>query len=145
MAIIFKYENTSNNKGVLHHSPCIPIYIKDSKGKLYRFIALVDSGADTTIVPKDFAQMLGLKESPYEDYTAGIGGKVNVRSSNLTYVVKGPRERYTINAPCLVLQDLNSSIPIILGRNSFFEHFHVTFRQDQKKIVLKKINPKNTN
>jgi len=121
----------------LRHAPFIPIYTYDASGKRLVFDALVDSGADTTVVPKDLALVLGLNEGN-ELETRGIGGPVRVRSSKLALTVKGQHEAYSVNVPVLILQD-QSNIPLILGRNGFFEEFHITFRQDQEKIVLKKV------
>jgi hypothetical protein len=77
-----------------------------------------------------------LKEGE-EIETGGIGGSVKVRKSKLNVIVKGRRESYPLNLDVLVLQN-KSPIPLIFGRNGFFEKFHITFKQDEEKIVLKK-------
>jgi len=104
-------------------------------------IALIDSGADNTVVPKDLAELLGLKEN-VESETGGIGGKVKTKKSRLRFKIKNNRESYTLDVPVLVLQDKNADVPLLLGRHGFFEQFHITFKQDDEKIVLKKVSPK---
>ncbi|MBU0627865.1 MAG: retropepsin-like domain-containing protein, partial [Nanoarchaeota archaeon] len=99
-------------------------------------------GADTTVVPKDLAELLDLKEEGIDSETAGIGGTVNVKKSRLKFKIKGNRESYSLNVPALILQDSNADVPLLLGRHGFFEHFHITFKQNEEKIILKKISPK---
>jgi hypothetical protein len=47
-----------------------------------------------------------------------------------------------MDVPALILQDPDADVPLLLGRHGFFENFHITFKQDEEKIVLKKINPR---
>lgn len=141
MAITFRYANVPRPDGTLRHAPYVPIYIQDKKGKQIRIVSLIDSGADDTVVPKDLAILLGLSEKGNETETAGIGGRVRVKESRLSLSVRGEHEQYSFEIPVLILQDENINVPLLLGRHGFFEHFHITFKQDQQKIVLKKIQP----
>ncbi len=142
MSIIFKYVHVPRSDGTLRHAPFIPISVLNRFGKKMEFIALLDSGADTTVVPKDFAEFLGLKEDKVEIDTGGIGGSAKARKSRLNFKIVGNRERYSLSVPCLVIQDRNADLPILLGRHGFFEQFHITIKQDQEKIYLKKIQSK---
>lgn len=109
-----------------------------------QLVALLDSGADNTVVPKELAELLDLKEEKEDTDTGGIGGKVKVRKSRLRFRIKGNRESYPLDVPVLVLQDPDSNVPLLLGRHGFFEHFHITFKQNEQKIALKKISPRKT-
>jgi len=139
MSIIFKYVKVPRPDGTLRNAPYIPVWIRTKTGKLIDIAALIDSGADTTVIPKDLALLLGLKESRVESETGGIGGKVKVRESKLAFRIKGKRESYSLDVPVLVLQDNSIDVPLILGRHGFFEHFEITFKQVQGRIVLKKL------
>lgn len=140
MAIIFRYARVKTPDDVLRKAPFIPVYLHDKNDKLLVFNALIDSGADNTVVPKDLAEVLGLTEKDSLE-TGGIGGSVKVKKSNLRMTIKGLHEAYTLSLPVLVLQN-QGNVPLLLGRNGFFEHFHITFRQNEEKILLKKIKPK---
>ena len=142
MSIIFRYVHVPRADGTLRKAPYIPIFLRDKSNKLVRIIALLDSGADTTVVPRDLAIFLGLKEHEPVSETGGIGGNVKVKESSLQFTTKGKREKYNLNVPVLVLQDENVDVPLLLGRNGFFENFHITFKQDEEKITLKKTSPK---
>ncbi len=140
MAIILRYVHVQRPDGTLRKAPFIPIHVTDRDGKQLVVNGLIDSGADNTVVPKELAELLGLSEKR-ELETAGIGGKVKVKEAKMTITVVGAREKYSFNVPVLVMQE-SGSVPLLLGRNGFFENFHVTFRQDEEKIMLKKIKPR---
>lgn len=65
-----------------------------------------------------------------------------IKHSRFRFRIKGGRESYPLDVPALILQDPDTDVPLLLGRNGFFENFHITFKQDEEKIVLKKINPR---
>ena len=142
MSIIFRYVHVPRPDGTLRHAPFIPVHLTNKFERSMEVVALLDSGADNTVVPKDLAEVLGLKESKEETDTGGIGGTVKVRKSRLRFKLKGNREKYSLDVPVLVLQDRKVDVPLLLGRHGFFEYFHITLKQDEEKIVLKKIQPK---
>ena len=143
MSIIFRYVHVPRQDGTLRRAPFIPIIVRNKFGKTMNVVALLDSGADNTVIPKDLADVLGLKEHNVEAETGGIGGKVKVKKSRFSFRIKGVRESYSLDVPVLVLQEANMDVPLLLGRRGFFENFHITFKQNEEKIVLKKIQPKN--
>jgi|SRR3989338_3438827 len=138
MAIIFRYEHIPREDGTLRKAPFIPIFAHDENNRLVQIIALIDSGADNIVIPKELAEILGLKLGE-EVETAGIGGKTKVRKTRMCFAVRKGREMYQITSNALVLMDENIDVPLILGRNGFFEEFEITFRQKEERIILKKI------
>ena|SRR3989338_2550865 len=141
MALIFKYAHVPRKDGSLRQAPYLPIYAKNRFGQTMRILALIDSGADSTVIPKDLAMLLGLGGKEYGK-TGGIGGEVKVKYSRFRFNVIGNRERYSLDVPALILDQENSDVPLLLGRHGFFENFHITFRQNEEKIILKRIQPK---
>ncbi len=122
--------------GVLKNAPFIPIFVRTELDRLVKINALVDSGA---VVPKQMAAMLGMRESGNLSYSGGVGGTVKVRNSELRVTIQNNKEQYFLTVPAMIIQDPESDVPFLLGRNVFFEHFHITFKHDQKKICLKKV------
>ncbi len=142
MAITFKYIHVQRPDGTLKRAPYIIVYLRNKDGKLMKMVGLLDSGADNTVVPNDLAQILGLKEERNsDDETKGIGGKVKTTSSKLHLRIKNERENYSLDIPVLILKT-DSDIPLLLGRQGFFENFDITFKQNNEKVILKKVNPK---
>ena len=140
MSIIFRYVHVQRADGTLRRAPYVPVWVRNNQGQLLQILALVDSGADFTVIPTDLAELLGLRQDAYATTTAGIGGKVDVKKTVFSFEIKNIREHYSLSVPALILQDQNSDVPLLLGRNGFFEEFHVTFKQHEEKIILKKID-----
>lgn len=138
MTIVFRYLRKRRPDGALRRAPCILIYARDAAGRTHAIDALVDSGADSVVIPQGLADVLGLRLGD-EIETGGIGGAVRARTTTFPFVVTNGRERYAFAVPALIIQDASAPIPLILGRNGFFEHFEITFRQAEEKIMLKKV------
>jgi len=83
MPIIYRYGHVPRKDGTLRHAPFIPIVVKNKFGQAMKVIGLVDSGADNTVVPKDLADLLGIKGDSTTTEIGGIGGKVNVKRSRM--------------------------------------------------------------
>lgn len=87
-------------------------------------LMLVDTGADYTLLPKFYAEDLGINlETECKVYsTFGIGG------SETVFVLKNAKVRLgelTFNIPIGFLE--RDNIPPLLGRQDFIEDFKVTF------------------
>ena len=139
MAIIQRYSNIPQADGTLRHAPFMPVLIRNAYGKLIEVIGLLDSGADCTVMPRDLADLLGMTEESKTHMTRGIGGIVPVKKIKFQCEIRGKHEKHTMHIPALVLQE-KADIPLLLGRSGFFDNFHITFKQDRKKIILKKVD-----
>ena len=138
MAIIFKYnvlpDTFSNDtkkltiKITLHGRNKTPIDV----------LALLDSGADVSIIPKGLAEYLNLKLKN-KDTSKGIGGEITIWNSLMNIGINGGHENYLFrNVPTQVAE--NDTIPIILGRAKFFEKFKITIDEKNHKVRLKRNN-----
>ena len=119
-------------------SPSIPITIWGT-GQRYEFVALIDSGADVCVIPRDVAELLGLDLSGKKEEARGIGGKVSAVQTTIHLELGKPHERYTINSlPVKVILDKgDEEIPVLLGRAAFFDKFMITFNQKEERVTLK--------
>ena len=119
-------------------TPSIPITLIGSSLK-FESIALVDSGADISAMPKDIAEILGLDLSGQHDFAFGIGGKVESVDSKINISVEKGHEHYSLTIPVKVILG-DYSFPILLGREGFFDEFVVSFHQKEQKVSLKKVS-----
>src|SRR3989338_5433901 len=138
MVMTFKYKLTKRPDGTTVKTPSIPILIS-GKTESFQVIALLDSGADVSVISKDMAELLGMNLDKESHKSFGIGGAVNSISSNIKIVVEKGHERYSLNIPVLVILD-EYSFPPLLGREGFFDYFKVTFEQQNQKVLLKRFN-----
>ena len=139
MTLLFKYINVPRQDGTVKKAPYIPIYVRTNNGKVLLLPALIDSGADYSVIPKNVSMLLGLNEGKTTT-SIGIGGSVKCCQTSLTFTIQGEHEKYSLSVPAFVIQDEHVRMPILLGRNEFFDNFHITFKQDILRLNLKKIN-----
>lgn len=72
----------------------------------------------------------------------GIGGKVPSVRTRIDASIRNAHERYAFTLNVMVVLDEKIEFGILLGRRDFFENFDVTFRENEEKIILKKVPPK---
>jgi len=136
MAISFRYKTVKRPDGTKVKTPSIPVVFKGKE--TFESIALLDSGADISAIPKSIAEILGLDLSGKRTPAYGIGGKVDSVESRVNITVQKGHEQYSFQIPVKVILG-NYDFPILLGRAGFFDKFIVSFDQSHEKISLKKI------
>ena len=135
MTISFRYKTVKRPDGTFVKTPSIPITLIGKEN--FDTIALLDSGADISAVPKSIAELLGLDLKGQIDYAYGIGGKVKSIETSISISVQKGHEHYNFILPIKVVLD-NYDFPILLGRAGFFDEFVITFDQENEKVLLKK-------
>lgn len=135
--MIFKYRKINLHAPFSHKRhllrPVIPVSL-NHKNHSIRYEALIDSGADFNIFPREIAQRLNInlkKEdiiyfSGLEDnLIEGFKARVFLRIGEATFKTK------------VVFADLNGKSGI-LGQNGFFDLFEVKFNLLEKEIEITK-------
>ena len=135
MTIIFKYKTVERPDGTKVKTPSIPIILKGRES--FETLALLDSGADISAIPKAIADILGLDLSSKRSPAFGIGGKVDSIETTMNIIVEKGHEHYAFQMPVKVILD-EYEFPVLLGRAGFFDKFVISFDQKQEKIALKK-------
>jgi hypothetical protein len=135
MTITFRYKDVPRSNDTHSISPSIPATLSENSGK-YEFILLLDSGADVSAIPKHMAELLNLDlNSPKED-AFGIGGKVPAVSSHMNIEINKSHENYSFRIPVKVIL-VDYDFPPLIGRSVFFDKFEITFKQSEKRVILK--------
>lgn len=141
MIFSFNYHKLPNKKGVDKRTPTIPITLKGGAETSIQVYALIDSGADISIIPKALAEVLDLDLSGKIHPSYGIAGEIKVKDSKMRVTIKKNHETSTFVIPVQIILT-GEEPPIILGRAGFFERFVITIDEDRQKIRLKKVqNP----
>lgn len=135
MTLSFDYRKLPQKKGGDVRVPAIPVTFKGNGSFPVEVIALIDSGADVSIIPKDLAELLNLNLSGDISTSYGIDKKIKVKNSRVEISVGKGHETHTFTIPVQVI--LEGDPPIILGRNTFFNKFIVSFDEESQKIKLK--------
>jgi len=99
--------------------------------------AVLDSGSTDIYLPKEIAEILGLKlEKAIQGF--GIEGPVMVHPSIVSISIgKGAVEK-TATLPCFV-SGTDHFVDILFGR-MFFRLFDITFKESDQKVILKEIS-----
>ncbi|MEI6731275.1 MAG: hypothetical protein WCK90_01200 [archaeon] len=139
MTLNFKYKRVKRPNGIEIKSPMVPITLS-GKGAKYEFIALLDSGADISVIPLDVAELLNADLSGKKEEVTGIGGFAEAIQTTLNLEISRPHEPYSFTIPVKVLLTKTNTedVPILLGRAGFFDKFEITFDQKNERIHLKK-------
>jgi hypothetical protein len=91
----------------------------------------VDSGADYTLIPYRMGRFLGLEKIASEiREMGGIGGVIAVRFAPI------PMRIETYQFDCIVAWAQIEGVPLLLGRESVFDGFNITFQQRSKKTLF---------
>lgn len=135
MAISFHYKTVKRPDGTDVKIPSIPITLRGKES--FDTIAIVDSGADISAIPKGIADILGLDISGKSSPAFGIGGRTDAVDTTMEIMVEKGHERYNFRIPVKVIIG-PYDFPILLGRAGFFDKFIISFNQSQERILLKR-------
>ncbi len=132
--IVFKYKHESSRAKDSINRPVADIFLKSKSGGWIEFHPYIDSGADVTLIPLSLGKLIGLKLDKYKvQKIGGIRGSVPVIYHQIQAKIGG------IELSVKIAWALIENIPPLLGRSDIFDHFHVTFKQDQEVIIFEGI------
>ena len=110
--------------------------------RFFRLVMLVDSGADTSFIPLEVAEILGLKLDGARTSRSASGPfKTTGASCKVELIRRGkavPLGDMNFVIPTKKLDDGNVTNYALLGRIPFFNYFDITFRENSRKIILRK-------
>lgn len=105
-----------------------------------RYLFLVDSGADRTVIPFELASNLGLfKNTVTKDFTYGVEGKkivcyyTKIESAAILHENKTFHEFKDVE-----IQVPLSNLKIPLFGRDLFRKFNITFKEKRREIILEK-------
>lgn len=102
------------------------------KGNVINTSALIDSGATISIFREEVAEELGLEiEKGKETYLGGIGGRIKGYIQVLKVEIAGKE----FSCPVVFSREYLVSFNL-LGRDSFFPKFKITFEEAKQNVQL---------
>jgi predicted aspartyl protease len=134
----FKYKSLPRKGGPPRKTPTIPVTLMGPDDSI-DIVAILDSGADISVLPLEVGEQLGLDLTKNRSPCGGIGGEVDTAEDHVRIRPAQGHENYTFDIPVKVVLDSSSSIPVLLGREGFFEKFEITFDENREKISLKRV------
>ncbi len=121
--VVFEYSADFNR-------PVAEVIIQNGKHK-YKFLSIIDSGADRTTIPKDVGELLNLEPIEKKEIKklTGIGGAINAVLRNVRLEIGD----YNFSADVFWLFENEGHF--LLGRD-VFERFDILFKQNPEKKVI---------
>ncbi len=116
--------------------PIIPVTLKHNK-KEFKYVALLDSGADFNIFHSELTAVLDIDLTKLPKSTFG-GINKGMRGVMQMTVVEIGVDDYTFNAPVYFSSDISPDGYGIVGQQGFFDKFKILFNLEARKIELKK-------
>jgi hypothetical protein len=113
--------------------PVVPLVLEKLDGtKTPPLVALVDSGADSSLFPVSIAGLLGVDLASCAEIDGMTAGGVSKRfAASVPVVGDCCGKTITLNAA------FEPNLPIILlGREDFFTHFKVVFDQRSRRLTV---------
>ena len=115
------------------------------EGRSFATVGLVDSGATVTFIPTSMAEILQLDLSAKPKDAVGAGGIFSNINSQLEKLVllKGRNSIHDEFQNIGVQVPVNpDAIPyVVLGRDTLFRRYDITFEERNEKVVLKRHKP----
>ena len=113
--------------------PIIPVVIEGREKAIIH--ALVDSGATISLFHINIAEDIGIDLKDAEQvYLAGIGGYVKAYIKKRVKI--SVEELGSTMIPIAFTEYIASDVAI-LGRQGFFESFEITFREWERKLIVR--------
>jgi len=135
----FEYLTVANSRtttGTLKKRPMVEIIVSEG-GKTREYLALIDSGADVTMMSTEIADTFGIDWKHCRKSSAmGIsGGTQTSYLGSLDIAIKKIGE--AIHLPVLFTE---ANIPILLGQEGFFDHSRIRFEKDHDVFEITRSN-----
>ena len=120
----YKYEKRDN----LYY-PIVPINFYTNSKPLFQAKAIVDTGADITLIPKSLGMDLELKRTQLQ-YIGGVGGRMGYYLNLIKVEIADKK----ITIP--VAWSTQDSVPLLLGRKGVFDKFRFCFNDKSKEMEI---------
>ncbi len=136
MTISFRFKEDTIRDMTIQR-PRIPVTLSHN-GMNFEVAAILDSGSDFSIVPKEVAEALGLDLGGKSKKINGIGGGVEVAEDFVNIMIEGKPEKHRFRIPVQIFTQDAGWNDVLIGREPFFREFDITFRLNSNRIVLKR-------
>jgi len=118
--------------------PMVRVRLRGATGTWAKTAALVDSGSTATFVPPELAEIIGLRPTTPSG-ASGAGGEFDTNLAGTTIeVLTGGQVAATMKCEVHVPVDRGRIPFVVLGRDTIFLRYDITFRENQGILVLQR-------
>lgn len=124
---------TSRIFGVIYR-PVAQVLVSSNKSDWKSVLMYIDSGADISLLPKEFGNLLNLDLNQNRNEIRGIGKETIPISLQNVWMRMESNEIKVKVAIALI-----NEVPYILGRYDFFKFHKIVFEEYLKRVLIKKV------
>ena len=139
MVLIYKFKKERLEDGTYVARPRILVELSGPAGSVL-ITALIDSGSDTTVIPRVVAEDIGIPLDGQRDilYAYRESSDVVHSTAMITFLGKEPRQSVRLaRIPVLITLTDGTEEDIVLGLDGVFSAFDLHFKKAENKIILK--------
>jgi hypothetical protein len=137
-AIVFQYIPLHDLELNINYYPLIKIRLKHHN-RSFQTLALIDSGATYSMIPLEFIEILGIELPSITAQALGANGPFMLYNVILELL-----ECYSEDVIFCIFENISVKIPtnpntlpfIVLGRDSLFKRYEITFRENENELIL---------
>ncbi|MDO8627661.1 MAG: aspartyl protease family protein [Candidatus Diapherotrites archaeon] len=139
MNLNFNCKRQEVSKGIWVNEPIIPVTLIGSNDRKLNFTAVLDSGSDFILLPKDVAEALELEFDAKKQDKAKTyeGTELTTTLSKVKIEIRKGREQTNIECRCAILLSEKYQHEHIIFGSSFFDNFRINFDFPKRKFEIK--------
>lgn len=118
----------------IDNEPVIPLEIKGTANKLYKFYGYLDSGAGYSVFHADVAEVLGVDIYKGREISLTVGDGAKIESFVHKLPVRFAAKKFTAEISFSPSLGIGANI---LGMKSFFDKFRICFNNKKKMVEVK--------
>ena len=126
---------------IYQYLPMVHIILSNKKENIFSTIALVDSGATSTFIPLQIAELLEIELKEQNNDVSSAGGRFSsyITKINRMFIINGSTKLAKFKNPVIRVPIKDEGIPfVILGRDSIFQKFDIKFQESKQQLQLRK-------
>lgn len=138
MYLRFNCKHQKLAEGIWVKEPIIPITLVGKNSLRLDFTAILDSGSDFVLIPKEIADALELDYENSQEIASKTyeGKEFKTKITKVSMEIKKGREKIQLQCKAAVNLTGPDYHHIIIG-SSFFEHFEIIFDYPNNKFIIK--------
>jgi len=119
--------------------PIIPAFLLGKDNKRIQITAILDSGSDFILIPREIADLLELEYDYKKTNNADSfdGTKLTTTQSNVRIIIEKDRDLRQFECKCAVLLNKDFDHDELIFGSSFFENFKISFDYPKNKFSIK--------
>ena len=120
--------------------PAVHIKLIDHSGNSLKTFALGDSGATSSFMPREIAEIFEDIKTIEHSEATGAGGSFQTEIGVFAVqVIKGKKTYWSHDVMFHIPLEEGRIPYVILGRDSIFQAYNITFREKDQKTIFRRI------